>query len=504
MFRIIIPVYPEENIYSYSKNAKSVVAIGPVIVATIVNKLWGWRVEIIDENNCNGLGCLDKDGLPDHTTLQIQNTADVVGFYCGLTSTMERVGNLAKLYQELGVKTVAGGWHASYCPEETLLHNIDVVLHGDGEPEIRRIIYSLNENLCLDSAPGISFLKDGKIFTTPKETNIIQNLDGLPFPDFGLVRGAKIKVYSLSRIRGCSMRCEFCSVNTKARWASPEYLFENVEWLVETRRARKFFIVDDRLEEDMPGTMRFFEMITEKYGNRLSFFVQTRLGIAKSNEFIKTMKAAGVKTLFIGCESPIDEDLSNMRKGYTSKDMIGWVKILRQNFWIHGMFIFGYPPKEKRSQISPEEMGKRFRTFIKKAKFDSVQILKPIPLPGAPLRERLEKEGRIFPLNVVPWSRYDGNSVCFMPDNMSLKQLQEIPMKLMAGFYHRFSFFRVILRTIIFPIDYLLRGWRSWYIGWYRDLVKYVGSIIIKRWKEKYKESRFLEKLENYCKPKKQ
>ena len=51
LFRLIVPVFPEVNIYS--RIAKQTTALGPVLVATVANKLWGWRVEIIDENNCH-------------------------------------------------------------------------------------------------------------------------------------------------------------------------------------------------------------------------------------------------------------------------------------------------------------------------------------------------------------------------------------------------------------------------------------------------------------------
>lgn len=517
---MIVPAFPELNIYSYSRSAGSVPSLGAVTVATVASKLNGWDVEIIDENNYVG-GPVDKNGLPDHVALQIEKPADAVGFYCGLTSTIERVWQLARFYRGAGVKTIAGGWHAHYCPAETLAHNIDLVVHGEGEPAIQTILTNVAKGMPLESGvTGCSFILEGSVRHNSQTAayalqipdmddrlgmlrNEVRDLDSLPYPDFGLMRFAKLEVYPVSRIRGCGMKCEFCSVNRTPAWSTPAYFFGMIKWLDETRGAKKFFIVDDRTEEDMPGTIEFFEMIERKYGSRLKFFVQTRLGIAKNTEFLQTMKAAGVRTLFIGCESPIDEDLKEMNKGYTSKHMLSWVKILRRLFWVHGMFIFGYPPKEKKPGLSALEMFRRFWRFISNAGFDSIQVLKPILLPGTKLRARIEAEGRVLPQSLVPWSRYDGNSVSFIPDNMTPRELQEFPMKLMAKFYHPLSLIRVAIRTFIFPVDFFVRGWRRWHTGWYRDIVKFVGSLIVKKWTEKYKKSNFLEEVERYCAQKK-
>ena len=74
------------------------------------------------------------------------------------------------------------------------------------------------------------------------------------------------------------------------------------------------------------------------------------------------------------------------------------------------------------------------------------------------MRSRLAKENRIFSLELLPWEKYDGNYACFQPDDMSLRELQEIPTKLMKKFYDPMNFIRIALRIVAFPIDYLFRG----------------------------------------------
>jgi len=507
LIRLIAPAFPEVNIFT--RYANKMTSFGLIMVATIASKVWGWRVEVIDENNYRGPR--DKRGLPDHHVLQREKIASVVGFYCGLTSTMERVFELAEFYKKQGATTLAGGWHVHYCPEEALSRNIDVVVHGDGEVVIRQILGALTGTLIADipgisfwfiaDIPGISFLEAGQIKTNAPIMLEVSNLDELPYPDFGLLRYArKINYYPIGRIRGCGMNCEFCSVKGKPRWATAQHLFNTVSWLVETRKARYFFLVDDRLEQDVQSTIEFFRLVARKYGNRLRFTVQIRLEAAKNTELLEAMKAAGVRTVCVGYESPIDEDLKTMRKGYLSSHMIEWTKILRRYFWVHGMFIFGYPAKEGEESIrlGAQETARRFKRFISQAKIDSIQVMHAVPLVGTDLRARLEKQGRIFPLEFVRWSKYDGNYVCFMPDGMTLAEFQETPLRIMKWFYGPFGFLKVSLRTVAFPLDFLIRGWHRWRRGWWRDVVNYGGHLLIQRWHRKQRVDTFVATLQQY------
>lgn len=496
LFRIIVPAFPEVNIFT--RQAQKTTALGPVIIATSADKVWGWRVEVIDENNYKG-PC-GRDGLPDHKRLQEENPADVVGFYCGLTSTMERVWKLAKFYQEAEVFTLAGGWHALYCAEETLKHNINIIVRGEGEIAIQQTLRALREKESLEDISGISFLKEGRVKTNAPGMLRV-DLNDLPYPDFGLLKYAKkIKVYPIGRIRGCSNICEFCSVKGKPHWASPKYFFDTVKWLVETREAIDLFIVDDRSEEDSQGMIEFFEMIADQYGRRLRFTIQVSLEVAKNVKLLAAMRKAGVRTLCIGYESPIDKQLKTMHKKYTSSEMIELTKIIKSfGFQIHQMLIFGYPPEEKEELISTKEMIRLFEDFIRKSKPDTLQVLSPVPLPGTGLRKRLQRDGRIFPAELVSWNRYDGSFACFMPDgDMTIQQLQEIPKKLMRRFYDPLSLFRAIIRILVFPVDYFVRGWSSWRRGFKKDVTKYGGHLLIQRWQKRQQGKDYIRKLENY------
>ena len=162
----------------------------------------------------------------------------------------------------------------------------------------------------------------------------------------------------------------------------------------------------------------------------------------------------------------------------------------------------GYPVigrLEKRDKIiSAKEMYKLFRAFIRKSRITYLQVLRPVPLVGTDLRKRLENEGRVFPLEIAPLRRYDGSWPLFVSKNMTIRELLEMPMKLMKRFYDPLSFARIIIRGIAFPGDYLVRGWERWRHGLDKDVIKYGGHHLIRRWQRKQKGSDFIEKLEQY------
>jgi radical SAM superfamily enzyme YgiQ (UPF0313 family) len=505
-FRIVVPAYPTFNIYS--RIAKGTTALGPVCIASVANEMEGWDVEVIDENNLRRYGPKSPSGGADHEYLQRTRPADVVGLYGGLTSTIPRLYEIARFYKEKGITTIAGGQH--FVEEniaEALHSHIDYIVIGEGELTIKELLRALEENKEISRVRGIAYLKDERIvLTEPREP--LTDFDKLPLPNFTLVRYANIKLYPIGRVRGCGMDCEFCTVKGKPRHASPERLLENIRFLLETLDARHFFIVDDLFGQYRNETIRFCNMLKNyqrSLGRRLDVTVQIRLDKARDSELLSAMRQAGINTVAIGFESPIEEELKAMRKRIRPGEMIEFARTYRRfGFLVHGMFIFGYPLKERVTlATSAKDRIKIFRSFIKKAKIDTVQILLPVPLPGTELRHRLQEQHRIYSTQYIGWEYYDGNFPTFEPDSpMTAQDLQVSIRKLMAKFYqfkymfllgiHIFSF-----ASLVFFLYNIKIGWRKWYRLWRNALARFGGWLIIKRWTAEFKKGAFLERLRN-------
>ena len=493
------------NIYSF--NAGRTTALGPVCVATAVNEMEGWDVEVIDENNLRRYGPKADSKGADHELLQRLRPADIVGFYGGLTSTAPRLYKIAQFYKQKGALTIAGGQHfAGDNIKEALSSGIDYVVRGEGEETIKELLSALNGRQDISKVKGIAYIKDKKIFSTP-EREPITDFDRLPLPNFSLVRYAKMVVYPVERIRGCGMDCEFCTVKGKPRYASPERLLERISFLVETKNARKFFIVDDLFGQQRVETIRFCNMVRDyqkAIDRRLDLGVQIRLDKAKDAELLSAMREANINFVAIGLESPIDEELKAMKKHLMAEDMLELTRIFHKfGFLIHGMLIFGYPiTKGVDFKMSAKKRVKYFKRFIRKARLDTIQVMLPIPLPGTELRKRLEEEKRVYPLSDIGWEYYDGNFPIFKPDEpMTAEEAQASARKIMGKTYRFRNMFMVGVNIIVFPyliffLHDIKTGWRRWFRSWRNYIVRFGGWMTMKKWAAAFGKDDFPQKLQ--------
>ena len=501
----MIPAYPAFNIYSRIANRTT--ALGPVCVASAANKMDQWDVEVIDENNLGKFGPRSDTVGADHELLQKQRPANVVGLYGGLTSTIPRLFKIARFYKNQGIITIAGGQHfVEETIPEALSSGIDYIVLGEGEETIKELLEAIESNQDVSEIKGIAYLENGKgVFTAKRES--LADFDKLPLPDFSLVRYARINIYPVERIRGCGMNCEFCTVKGKPRAAEPERLVEHISLLVETHNARQFFIVDDLFGQQRDETIRFCRMLADyqrRICKRFDITVQIRLDKARDKELLFAMRQAGIRTICIGYESPIEEELQAMNKHISSADMLSLTKIFHEyGFLVHGMFIFCYPLKDKSGfEMSVDKRAERYKKFIRKSRIDTVQILLTVPLPGTELRERLQRQKRIYPIEDIGWEYYDGNFPLFEPDKpLNPEEILQDSKKIMGRFYQFGYIFLVPLNILsftrlIFFFHNIRLGWSRWYRLWRNDLVRFGGWIIFRKWAIAYQQDKFPEKLQ--------
>jgi hypothetical protein len=129
------------------------------------------------------------------------------------------------------------------------------------------------------------------------------------------------------------------------------------------------------------------------------------------------------------------------------------------------MFVFG-------SDNDTVETIRETVDFALEARIDSVQFLILTPLPGTPLFEKLESEGRLI---TKDWELYDGHHVVFQPAKMSVEQLQEESFKAFKRFYSLKNIFQNTLLT-----------------GWGSSLYRGVGWLLVKRFE---KQNRWYDQI---------
>jgi radical SAM superfamily enzyme YgiQ (UPF0313 family) len=551
----IIPQYPrhsQNNIYAKVKMP----SVGILaVMSQIIHHPRCKNVYAIDENNYGGP--LTDQGAPDHSFLQARQPAHLALFYGGMSNAIPRLFAVARQYKGFGAITIAGGSHVDALPEEALQSGIDIVVHGEGEETITELLAVLatdNDGVALNrpglaAVSGISFLDETGAYVFTGRRQPICDLNDLADTDLTLIKFAKKRwsAIPINRGRGCNFSCEFCVVNKqygKYKSASVDTALRQLIKYADLGY-RNFFFTDDNFAQNPAEAIALCNAIGDykrKFKKKIDMIVQVRTEAAEDDALIEAMRRAGVTTLAIGYESPMDEELRAMHKGVTVEKLIARSQKLSNYFYLHGMFIFGYPANKPGTCITIRERVYAFKTFIKQAKIDTIQLLNAVPLPGSELRARLKREGRLLPLSMAGWDKYDGLFLCYdpRPDGLDPDDLQNTPKQLMerkylGGFLSRKLNYGnwlnwVFLATIGFPIQFvvfyyrrfvhhiierrqteclplrnrplsaiftvpLATAWRDIKRKWRNLFIKTYAGAITKRWFKEYRDSQYINTL---------
>ncbi|HUU56460.1 MAG TPA: radical SAM protein [bacterium] len=382
--------------------------------------------------------------------------SDLVGISI-TTSTAPGGYRLGRALKLARIPVVFGGSHATYCPDEALRYG-DYVIRGEGEFALPELAEALAAGASPAGIKNLSHRVDGDTVHEPLRP-LLEKLDGLPWPDFSLMKGARrMKVYPLAAGRGCPRHCDFCAVTPlfghKIRTRSAK------DVVAEVRRVsqRHIFFVDDNFTANRRYVREVVEGLARLKGAP-RWMAQAGVDVGRDEELVKLMRRAGCDSLAIGFESINNETLAGFRKGQTRDDIVRCIETLRKhNIWIHGMFMFG-------GEADGPETAAETVAFAKKHEIDSAQFVALTPLPGTDLHERLEREGRIFSHD---WSLYDGHHVVIEPARMTPLELQMGLIKAHREFY---SWARV------------LREIRRFH--WFAAAVTYYGHNLVRKWQRR-------------------
>jgi radical SAM superfamily enzyme YgiQ (UPF0313 family) len=553
----VIPQYPKHS----QNNIYAKIKMPPVGILSVLSQIHDHpyleEVYAIDENNYGGPQ--DDLGLPDHSFLQGRQPAQLALFYGGMSNSIPRMFSVARQYKGFGAITIAGGSHVDALPQEALFSGIDIVVHGEGEETITELLTVLADNgkvalnrSGLAAVSGISFLDENGAHVFTGRRQPIGNLNELADTDLTLVKFLKKRwsAIPINRGRGCNWHCEFCVVNRQYgsyKSASVQTALRQVIKYTDLGY-KEFFFTDDNFAQNPAEAIALCRTIGDykrKFRKKIEIIVQVRTEVAEDDALIEAMRWAGVTTLAIGYESPINEELRAMRKGVTVEKLIARSKKLSNYFYLHGMFIFGYPANKNARESSFFTIRQRaecFKKFFKKSGIDTIQLFNAVPLPGSELRARLESEGRLLPLSMVGWDKYDGLFLCYdpRPDGLDAFDLHNMPKMLMkkkylGGFISRKLNYGnwlnwAYIATIGFPIQFvvfffrrftcnllekqktinalrhdlpmhtlftvpLANTWRDIKRRWRNLFIKTYAGAITKRWLKEYRNSEYINTL---------
>ncbi len=353
------------------------------------------------------------------------------------------------------VKVVLAGDHVTALPEESFSNSsVDFILAGGDFDFLLLNLASFLTGKTKKLEGGIWFRK-GKVL---KSSGIpVQNhdLNSIPFIDRVLT---KWRLYAYDNgnfkktpgtytmvARDCWWRknggCTFCSWTTlyksfKSR--TPESLFEEVKYLVDTFHFKEIF--DD--SGSFPAGVwieKFCNLMIESgYNKKVTLGCNMRVNALNQKQY-NLMKKAGFRFLLYGVESASQKTLDRINKGTKVEDTAKACMMAKKaGLEPHLTVMFGYPWETKTDMYNTV---KEVREIFREGWADTLQATIVIPYPGTRLFDECKKNKWLKTTN---WDEYDMRAPV-----MKSKAGDEEIKKSVQDCYKVFMTPRYVLRKIV-------------------------------------------------------
>ena len=322
---------------------------------------------------------------------------------------------IAHLIKELlpGVKIVVGGYHTTLMLEETAVSDdaqwIDFMIRGEGEEAFRRLVNCLAGDDRLAEIPSLSYKVDGKFIHNPLGENLDLSTLKLPVRDKRrLTWGYHLfnsKIELIETSRGCTRTCNFCSMKHMYGRTFRSYpisrVLADIDDIYYKRKTRYIFITDDNMVLNPARVIELCDAIIAKKYDGLRLMVQADcMSMAKNEEMVAKMAAAGFCSVFLGIENVSKKNLNSADKGDSGAFAQKAVENCHKyDMMVIGGLIFGFPEDDETSIKENYE-------FFKHVQADAsyCQVLTPYPKTG--MRQNLLDQELIT--NQTDYKRYNG------------------------------------------------------------------------------------------------
>jgi radical SAM superfamily enzyme YgiQ (UPF0313 family) len=285
---------------------------------------------------------------------------------------------------------VAGGPHATICPEEVLEKGADIIVLGEAEISFKNLLGKLSQNKKINSVKGLVFREKGKIVKTKPEADI-KDLNVLPIPDREVHRQSdyvKIKEEmnnygAVLSSRGCTGRCTFClhSLFGKCfRFRSADKILEEILQLHKKYGVTTINFVDDSFTANRKRLNQICDMLIEKK-LPIEWVCASRIDFL-TRETIFKMKKAGCVMISLGFESMIPKTLEKTKKTLDPQKYIEQTERVLK--WCHKAGIragvntlVGFPWETAEEMRDFQKYVKKIRKYVTQC-FDG-GIIQPYP-----------------------------------------------------------------------------------------------------------------------------
>ena len=373
--------------------------------------------------------------------------------------------------------TMLMGTHGTALPEETLRYipALDIILLGESERILQRIIPRLETGSDIADIPGIAYRVKEHVAIQEKDC-LDGPFDALPFPARDLLPNHKYaspfanRVTAIQTTRGCPGRCVFCDshllygYNYRAR--NPHRVVDEIEQCFRDYSITYFAVLDHTFTAYSHYVIDICnEIIRRDLHHSITFVCNTRVDMLDDN-VLRIMKQAGCLQIGIGIESGETDRLRQIHKNISQEQLKDAVQRIKK----HGMLVMGYAligfPHETIEDIRKTER------IIFELNPHTLQLSFATPLPGTELYAACEKENRILSDN---WDDFVFlRKSVIKNQHMGTEELEYRRQRILTRFYLRPSKLLEIIFFLLFRV-------RIHYISSLKAGLKIVTSLVFRK-----------------------
>ena len=370
---------------------------------------------------------------------------DLVGISINYVSTHRNGVALAGLARRHGARVVVGGYQATAMVEDLAANpDIDYVVRGEGEETFLELI----QGRPVDGIKGLSYSRGGVVVHN-EDRPLIADLDSLPFPErtrrnrkyrlpfTDLDSNAATDYEMIITSRGCWGRCTFCTEpimsHGKQRYRRPEKIIEELEEIVRLHKGKRLRV--HIADPNFGGNPRIAEELCDRLieyraqrGVDLNFFVSVRTTtIANNRRLAMKMIQAGIDYLFVGMESPRNQDLKAVCKGAESQEkQERAARYLREaGAEIMSCFLIGLPGQTTADVLD-------LVAYAKKLELADCYFSVMTPFPGSKLYDEAVAKGLLLEKDCTKYRLYD---TVMKHDTLTRGQVREMCVRANAKWY---------------------------------------------------------------------
>jgi anaerobic magnesium-protoporphyrin IX monomethyl ester cyclase len=317
---------------------------------------------------------------------------------------------MANMLRARGLKAhiTVGGFFPSFAYENLLkdFPSIDSVIRGEGEETFLDLVTALVQGDDWRQVKGIAYREGDEVVCNPTRP-LIGDLDSLPFPERDTLPSAlrRCGYAGLLSSRGCYARCTFCSVvsfygigaGPKYRARSTQNVVDEIAQLQKEFGVTKFFFHDANfIGPGRAGKDRAWRLADEiiSRGLQINFSIQCRADDVEE-ELFSHLKEAGLRRVFIGIESGVQEALDRFKKGVTIAQNLEALEILKRLGLNMAVGFIMFDPDTKLEDIMDNIAFLR-EAGVFRNKRATVDLLNRLQIfAGTPIEKALLEQGRL-------------------------------------------------------------------------------------------------------------